>query len=125
MKIISIALFVFLLGFVSLAEQENPREQLSSPIKADLLRGHSATAKQIEEAKIRGAESAKTDIKNGMFRILHFGKPWSVGKPRIDKTTGYRVQIVAGCSVTAEFVEEVRAYNAIMKKHKTEIEPVK
>jgi hypothetical protein len=120
MKIIFTAFFIFLWGFVSFAEQENSTKKLSSPIKADLIHGHSASHKQIEIAKSRGRESAKRDIKNGIFRILYFGKPWSVGKPLIDETTGYKVQIVAGCIVTAEFVEEVGAYNAIMKKHHKE-----
>lgn len=69
----------------------------------------------IAAAKNRGQETATKDIKAGEFRILYFGKPWSAGKPLVDETTGYRVQIVGGCCVTEAFIAEVAAYNATMR----------
>ncbi|MDZ4405869.1 hypothetical protein [Prosthecobacter sp.] len=65
----------------------------------------------IAAAKERGTATATKDIKAGTLRVLYFGKPWSVGKPLVDDATGYRVQILAGCDVTATFVAEVEAYN--------------
>ncbi len=67
-------------------------------------------------AKERGAATAAKDIKAGTFRILYFGKPWSVGKPLVDDRTGYRVQILGGCDVTAPFISEVDAYNSAMRE---------
>ena len=69
----------------------------------------------VAAAKERGAATASKDIKAGTLRILYYGEPWSLGKPLIDETTGYRVQLVAGCVVTAPFTAEVEAYNRAMR----------
>jgi hypothetical protein len=71
--------------------------------------------KAIAAAKQHGQKSAEKDINAGEFRILYYGKPWSVGKPLVDDITGYRVQIVAGCDVSEPFVAEVTAYNNAMR----------
>jgi hypothetical protein len=65
----------------------------------------------IARAKQQGAETALADIKAGHPVILYFGIPWSVGKPRLDDTTGLPVEVVAGCTVTGVFSAEVNAYN--------------
>ena len=77
--------------------------------------GTNSSPKDIEAAKLQGAATATKDIKAGELRILYFGEPWSNGKPLVDKATGYRVQIVAGCLVTSQFVAEVDAYNKTMR----------
>ncbi len=64
--------------------------------------------------KQRGEARARADIAAGEMRILYYGKPWSVGKPLKDDRTGLPVEIVEGCEVSAEFVEETDAYNAVM-----------
>ncbi|MDQ3622115.1 MAG: hypothetical protein M3463_06460 [Verrucomicrobiota bacterium] len=69
------------------------------------------TPEAIARAKQQGAETALVDIKARRPVILHFGIPWSAGKPLVDDTTGLRVQIVAGCTVTGAFAAEVNAYN--------------
>jgi hypothetical protein len=69
----------------------------------------------IAAAKKLGKQSAQRDIKAGAFRILYYGKPWSTGKPLVDETTGYRVQIIAGCSVSEPFIAETAAYNQTMR----------
>ena len=83
--------------------------------------------KAVKAAKDRGAETAAGDIKGGKLRILYFGKPWSGGKPLVDESTGYRVQIVGGCVVSDSFVAEVDAYNRAMRdwhaKYKTQVAP--
>jgi len=71
--------------------------------------------KAVAAAKDRGAKTATKDIKAGVLRILYFGEPWSRGKPLVDETTGYRIQIVAGCEVGQSFVAEVDAYNRTMR----------
>ncbi len=86
-----------------------------TPITSSQISGdNSPTA--VATAQRRGTETATKDIKNGTLRILYFGEPWSVGKPLVDDATGYRVQIVGGCDVTAPFVAEVEAYNATMRQ---------
>ena len=65
--------------------------------------------------KQRGEARARADMAAGKMRILYYGKPWSVGKPLKDDRTGLPVVIVEGCEVSAEFVEETDAYNAIMR----------
>jgi len=77
--------------------------------------GTNSSPKDIEAAKLQGAATATKDIKAGELRILYFGEPWSNGKPLVDEDTGYRVQIVAGCVVTSQFVAEVDAYNKTMR----------
>lgn len=77
--------------------------------------GTNSSPKDIDAAKLQGAATATKDIKSGALRILYFGKPWSTGRPLVDEATGYRVQIVAGCKVTSQFVAEVEAYNKTMR----------
>jgi hypothetical protein len=77
--------------------------------------GTNSSPKDIETAKLQGAATATKDIKAGELRILYFGEPWSNGKPLVDEATGYRVQILAGCVVTSQFVAEVEAYNKTMR----------
>jgi len=64
----------------------------------------------------RGIARARKDSAKGNVRILYYGKPWSVGKPLVDDTSGLPVEIVEGCSVTAEFVQETDAYNRTMRE---------
>lgn len=69
----------------------------------------------VSAAKELGSAAAAKDIKKGVFRILYFGQPRSADKPLVDDVTGYRVQIVAGCTVSSPFVAEVEAYNDAMR----------
>ena len=70
----------------------------------------------ITAAKIRGAATARRDIKAGNLRILHYGepRPFQSGAPFQDVFTGYRVEAVAGCDVSRAFVAEADAYNEVM-----------
>jgi hypothetical protein len=67
------------------------------------------------KAKERGAATAAADIKAGRPVILHYGRPWSNGKPLVDDATNLRVVVVAGCSVSEVFVTEVGSYNAAIR----------
>ena len=64
--------------------------------------------------KEKGIIRAKKDIASVKMKILHYGKPWSQGKPLVDDESGLPVEIVAGCCVRPEFVEETDAYNKTM-----------
>ena len=64
----------------------------------------------------KGSGRAAQDIKDGKPRILHYGKPWSLGKPLIDDASGLTVEIVKGCVVTPDFVAETDAYNTVMRR---------
>ena len=90
-----------------------------SPITSSAISADNSPA-AVTAAKQSGAATAAKDIKAGTFRILYFGKPWSVGKPLVDDATGYRVQILGGCDVTAPFTSEVEAYNNAMRAFHTE-----
>ena len=68
-----------------------------------------------EVAARRGTATAAADLEAGTRRILYYGRPWSLGEPLVDGATGFRVQIVEGCCVTAAFAAEVDAYNAAMR----------
>jgi hypothetical protein len=85
-----------------------------SPISSSAISTDNSPA-AVAAAKERGAAIAAKDIKAGTLRILHFGKPWSVGKALVDDATGYRVQILGGCVVTSPFVAEVEAYNSAVR----------
>ncbi len=74
------------------------------------------TTEQAMTPKQRGEARARADIATGKMRILYYGKPWSVGKPLKDDRTGLPVEIVEGCDVSAEFVAETDAYNAVMRE---------
>jgi len=84
-----------------------------SPIRSPEM-GPNATPEKVEAAKLQGAETAAQDIKAGVFRILYYGEPYPL-KPLVDEATGYRVQIVAGCVVSSQFVAEADAYNQAMR----------
>ena len=66
--------------------------------------------------KEKGIMRAKKDITANRMKILYYGKPWSHGKPLIDDESGLPVEIVAGCCVRPEFVEETGAYNKTMRQ---------
>ena len=93
-----------------LPKDTNEKSPIHSPEMAP-----NATAKEVEAAKVQGAETAAQDIKAGVFRILYLGVPYPNGKPLVDDATGYRVQIVGGCSVSNRFVAEADAYNQMMR----------
>ena len=76
----------------------------------------SPASKSTMTPKQRGEARARADIAAGKMRILYYGKPWSVGKPLKDDRTGLPVEIVEGCEVSAEFVAETDAYNAVMRE---------
>ncbi len=101
------------ISFVVVATLQPVMASEDSPISSEAISTDSSPA-AVAAAKERGAASASRDIKAGTLRILYFGKPWSVGKPLVDGTTGYRVQIMEGCVVTAPFVAGVDAYNNAM-----------
>jgi hypothetical protein len=105
--VILITLVTTALGWPALAGEKSP---ITSPEI-----GTNSSPKAVEAAKLQGATTASKDIKAGELRILHFGQPWSKGKPLVDEATGYRVQIVGGCVVTKAFVAEVTAYNQAMR----------
>ncbi len=94
----------------------------NSPIHSSEI-APNATPQEVEAAKKQGAETAAQDIKAGVFRILYYGEPWSNGKPLVDDATGYRVQIVAGCSVSSCFVAEADAYNQAMRDWHAKFRP--
>ena len=71
---------------------------------------------KVVSPKERGIMRAKKDIGDGKMKIFHYGKPWSQGKPLVDSESGLPVEIVAGCCVRPEFVEETRAYNKTMRQ---------
>ena len=87
-----------------------------SPIVSPTISSDNSPA-AIAAAKERGAATAAKDIKAGTLRILYYGIPWSVGRPLVDDGTGYRVQILGGCTVTTPFSAEVQAYNGAMREH--------
>ena len=89
-------------------------EPEKSPLRSPEM-GKNITAKEVAAAKAQGAETAAQDIKAGVFRILYFGEPYSNDKPLVDDATGFRVQIVAGCVVSSQFVAEADAYNKAMR----------
>jgi hypothetical protein len=69
----------------------------------------------VEKAARRGADTAAADITAGRPVILHYGKPWSAGKPLVDDATGLKVEVVGGCAVSRAFAAEVDAYNAAVR----------
>jgi hypothetical protein len=105
--IISLTIISTVAAWPILAEESSPI--LSPEISTD------NSPEAITAAKERGKQSAQRDIRAGEFRILYYGKPWSSGKPLVDETTGYRIQIIAGCEVSAAFIAEVTAYNQTMR----------
>lgn len=74
---------------------------------------------EITEPETTGRRLAEADIAAERTRILYCGKPWSAGKPLIDDETGYRVEIMAGCTVSRNFVRLLDAYNSTMREHFT------
>lgn len=86
-----------------------PEAKEKSPIRSPEV-GRNATAQEVAAAKLQGAETAAADIKAGVFRILYYGEPYPL-KPLVDDATGYRVQIIAGCEVSSQFVAEADSYN--------------
>ena len=68
-----------------------------------------------------GVQKAKQDIADGEMKILYYGKPWSQGKPLVDDLSGLPIEIVAGCCVTSDFIEETNAYNETMRNKVTKI----
>lgn len=95
-----------------------------SPITSPEM-GDSSNPKEVEAAGVRGAATAAKDINAGTLRIFYYGKPWSNGKPLVDETTGYRVQIIGGCAVSSSFRAEVGAYNQTMRDWHTKSEKEK
>jgi hypothetical protein len=73
-------------------------------------------SKETIRAQERGIANAKKDITKGKMKILYYGKPWSQGKPFVDDKSGLPIEVVAGCCVSPGFIEEVNAYNAIMRQ---------
>jgi hypothetical protein len=73
------------------------------------------TTGELRPAADRGRARAAADIAAGRARVLHYGKPWSGGKPLVDDASGLPVEVVSGCAVTAKFVEETDAYNAAVR----------
>lgn len=71
---------------------------------------------KVVNPKEKGIMRAIKDIAVGKMKILYYGKPWSHGKPLIDGESGLPVEIVAGCCVRPEFVEETGAYNKTMRQ---------
>jgi hypothetical protein len=66
----------------------------------------------VRSAADRGRARAAAAAAAGRARVLHYGKPWSAGKPLVDDASGLPVEVLGGCAVTAEFCEETDAYNA-------------
>jgi hypothetical protein len=64
----------------------------------------------------KGIARAHQDMAKGTIRILYYGKPWSADKPLVDDESGLPVEIVKGCVVTEEFVQETDAYNRAMRE---------
>ncbi len=68
----------------------------------------------MNSAHRQGVQQAKQDIANGKFVIRYYGEPISPDEPFSDPVTGLPYEIVAGCIVTEELVEEANAYNDVM-----------
>lgn len=83
-------------------------------VKAPELGGDDGPG-EVEKAGKRGAETAAADIKAERPVILHYGKPWSAGKPLTDDAMGLAVEVVGGCAVSKAFAAEVDAYNAAVR----------
>ncbi len=66
--------------------------------------------------KQKGIQRARQDIADAKMKILYYGKPWSQGKPLVDDKSGLPIEIVAGCKVTHDFVEEANTYNEVMRQ---------
>lgn len=105
---------VFLITLIATAVACPTLAAEQSPITSSAMSTNNSP-EAVVAAKTRGQKTATKDIKAGELRILHFGQPWSNGKPLVDETTGYRVQIVGGCLVGEPFVAEVEAYNKTMR----------
>lgn len=108
MKAFFLAILAAFSGVALRAADESPI--VSQRISADNNPAAVAAAKE------RGAATAAKDIKAGTLRILYYGIPWSVGRPLVDDATGFRVQIIGGCTVTTPFSAEVQAYNDAMRE---------
>lgn len=63
-----------------------------------------------------GIEQAQADLAKGTKRIYQFGLPADADGPPTDKTSGLPIEIVAGCVVTAPFVERITGYNETMRE---------
>jgi hypothetical protein len=77
-------------------------------IQAPVLGGDNSP-EAIEKAADRGAATAARDIWAGRPVILVYGR--APLEPSVDKTTGLRRVVVAGCLVSPAFAAEVDAYN--------------
>ena len=82
----------------------------------DVIKDTEMLIKESSGNALKGIMRAKKDIAAGKMKILYYGKPWSHGKPLIDDESGLPVEIVAGCCVRPEFVEETGAYNKTMRQ---------
>ena len=94
---------------------EDEMKTIIAAIMIALLELGCTTVQPAITAKQRGEQRAQADIASGRMHILHYGKPWSTGKPLKDDDTGLPVEIVAGCAVTSDCTEEIDAYNQIMR----------
>ena len=108
--------FITALSFASVSLSVGDEPPIKSPQALEDIR-----PSVIAAARKAGAASAERDIKDGNLRILDFGSPVPPGK-RTDSDTGYPLYGVGGCVVGTPFVEEVSAYNKVMRewhqKHK-------
>lgn len=64
----------------------------------------------------RGVLRAQADLEAGTPKVLYSGKPWSADRALIDNETGLPVEIVSGCVVMKEQIEEWNAYNKTVKE---------
>ncbi|MEM7475390.1 MAG: M56 family metallopeptidase [Planctomycetota bacterium] len=62
----------------------------------------------------KGRQLAEEDRRSGLRRILYFGRPLSVGRTT-DEASGLPLEVIAGCTVTGQFVKLVESYNQTMR----------
>ncbi|MBI5722904.1 MAG: hypothetical protein HZA50_03020 [Planctomycetes bacterium] len=105
MRFILVNMMIVCAGLAAGCEKQSPQSGPSATMKSP---GASPEDK--------GIARAKADIANGKMKILYYGQPWSQGKRLVDEASGLPVEIVAGCCVTAEFVQETNAYNKTMRE---------
>lgn len=116
---ITLLLFLLMTGLVAGRAFAAEKSPVSSP---ELTEDTSPAA--IAKARERGAASAARDIKEGTLRILYYGLPWGMNKPLVDEKTGWRIQVVGGCTVMEPFRAEVEAYNnAMIAFHDLKLQP--
>ena len=110
-----IVLFVIAVVSMSVLAQTGNRSTVHDVVPLKQASENQAE-NRLADARQKGETRAKADFANGTLQILYCGKPWSAGNPLIDDESHLPVKVVAGCTVSQEFVAETDAYNAAMRQ---------